>query len=276
MGKKKKSLTFRDLIEQVNISVKSGNLETDYPDLLKGCKDLGISSYILNTIIIKAKEVYKNNINKHKDIDPAFVVHTKPTQAQETGTKIQVVTKTEWKTSKTAWIITTIAIVICIAEALYTVGAYSTITELSSENNTLTETLKKIHDLTNKDSTFYNWDSSNHDADSKSYNDYRFTASEGYVLLFDYYVSSEYNYDNLTIELSGDSIEPKILVKKSGDYNSSIFYVFDKGGTYNLHVEYTKDSSYDKNRDCAGISNICLYGHEKEIIDEIHSLTRFD
>ena len=79
----KKSLTLRDLIELINISVKSGKIKKDYHDFLKSCRDLGVSSYVLNTIILRAKEdSRKYDDNYVGTIDHTFFVSLEPEEKQ--------------------------------------------------------------------------------------------------------------------------------------------------------------------------------------------------
>lgn len=79
----KKSLTLRDLIELINISVKSGKIKKDYHDFLKSCRDLGVSSYVLNTIILRAKEdSRKYDDNYVGMIDHTFFVSLEPEEEQ--------------------------------------------------------------------------------------------------------------------------------------------------------------------------------------------------
>lgn len=280
------TLTFRELIELINTSVKSGKIKNDYPDFLKSFRDLGISSYILNTIIIRAKDDYNNDDGNREVMDHSFFVFSKSNQDKKdenTPKEIQVVTKVERKTSKIAWLLIVFLLGCCVAEVVYINNIiedkkwYSRrLEESNSKNTELRNTLADIFKMTNNlsdDSSFSNWHSSNHEKSSESYNNYYFTASKGDKLSFNYYVSSEANYDYLTITLSGDSIYTNELVKISGDSQSSRVFVFEKGGGYNLRVKYSKDSSVDKNNDNAGVSNISLHRNYKNLLDNIHSIS---
>lgn len=281
----KTTLTFRELIELIESSVKSGKIKNDYPDFLKSCRDLGISSYILNTIIIRAKEDSGDD-NNHEDVDFSFFVPSKSKQdkkEENTPKEIQVVTKVVRKASKTAWLLILFVIGCCIAEAVY-ISIINEDKKRSSRNldesnkisTELSNTLTTISNMTSNlpdDLSFSNWHSSNHEKSSESHNNYSFTASKGDKLSFNYYVSSEAVFDYLTITLSGDSISKNELVKASGVYNGSRVFVFEKGGDYNLQVKYSKDSSVDKNNDNAGVSNISLHRNYKDLLDNIHSIS---
>lgn len=279
-------LTFRELIKLIDISVKSGKIRNDYPDFLKSCRDLGISSYILNTIIIRAKQDCNNDDGEHEDVDYSFFVPSKPKRDkkdEDFPKEIQVVTKIERKTSKTAWLLIVFLIGCCVAEALcmYKINEdkkwYSRRLEKSNNKNAeFKNTLATISNMTSNlsdDSSFSNWHSSNYEKSSESHNNYRFTASKGDKLSFNYYVSSEPNCDYLTITLSGDSIFSNELVKISGDSHNSHVFVFEKGGGYNLQVKYSKDSSINKNNDNAGVTSICLYRNYKNILEKIHLIS---
>lgn len=282
----KTSLTFRELIEQIDISVKSGKIKKDYPRFQECCRDIGISSYILNTIIISAREGYNHVDCNHEDVDYSFFVPSKPKRGKmEEGKskEIQVVTKVDRKYCKVAWLIAIFAIGCCISKIMYINDMdkenrlYSIrLVELDSINVKQKNTLAVISNMTGNlsdDLYFSNWYSSNHEKSSESYNNYSFIASKGDKLSFNYYVSSEPNYDYLTITLSGDSISTNELVKISGDYHNSRIFVFEKGGEYNLQVKYSKDSSVDKNNDNAGVSNICLHRNYRNLLENIHSIS---
>lgn len=280
------ALTFRELIELIETSVKSGKIKKDYPDFLKSCQDLGISSYILNTIIIRAKEGCNNDDDGHEGVDYSFFIPSKlkrDKKDENTSKEIQVVTKVERKTSKRAWLLIVFALGCCVAEAVYIYNInkdkklYSRrLEELNSRNAKQRNTLATIFNMTSNlssDSSFTNWHSSNHEKSSESHNNYSFTASKGDKLSFNYYVSSEPNYDYLTITLSGDSISSNELVKISGNSHNSCVFVFEKGGVYNLQVKYSKDSSIDKNNDNAGVLDISLHRNYKNLLDNIHSIS---
>lgn len=282
----KNSLTFRDLIEMIDKSVKSGKIQKDYHYFLEHCRDLGISSYILNTIIIKAKENCNNDNDHGREVDYSFFVSSKPKREkkeEDSHKEIQVVTKIQRKISKTAWLLIVFLLCCCMVETIYMYNIiedkkwYSgRLEEINSKNVALRKTLATISNMTSDlsdDSSFSNWHSSNHDKSSESHRDYSFTVSKGDKLLFNYYVSSEPNYDYLTITLSGDSISSKELVNESGVLHNSCVFEFEKGGKYNLQVKYSKDSSVDKNNDNAGVSNICIHRNYKNILEKIHLIS---
>lgn len=137
--------------------------------------------------------------------------------------------------------------------------------------------LDTIADLTSDlpgDAIFDNWHSTNHENNSESYKNYSFYASEGDVLSFKYDVSSEFGCDYLTVTLKGENISSIELVKKSGKYQNSRVFAFEKNGVYNLEVKYSKDGSFYDNDDAAGVSDIYLYRSYKNLIEKIHSMSR--
>lgn len=283
----KDSLKFRDLIELIDKSVKSGKIQNDYHYFLKSCRDLGISSYILNSIIIRAKEDCNNDdYNQGREVDYSFFVPFKPKREkkkEDSHKEIQVVTKIQRKNSKIVWLFITLLLCCCVVEAIYMYNItedkklYSRrLEEINSENEVLRKKLDVIFNMTSnlsENSSFSNWHSSNHDKSSESHRDYSFTVSKGDKLSFNYYVSSEPNYDYQTITLSGDSISSSELVKTSGDSHNSRVFEFERGGKYNLQVKYSKDSSVDKNNDNAGVSNIFIYRNYKNILEKIHLIS---
>lgn len=280
----KTSLTFRDLIELIDYSVKSGKIQKDYCYFLECCRDLGISSYVLNTIIIRAKENCNNDDDDHgRDVDYSFFVPSKPQREkkeEDIHKEIRIVTKIQRKNSKTVWSFIIFLLCCCVVEAIYMYKisedknwCSKRLEEINSKNGIIKKTLADISNMTSnlsEDLTFSNWHSSNHDKSSESYRDYCFTVSKGDILSFNYYVSSEPIYDYLTITLSGDSISSNELVKISGDSHSTRVFKFEKGGKYSLQVKYSKDSSIDKNNDNAGVSNICIHRCYKNILEKIH------
>ena len=283
-----KSLTFRELIELIDMSVKSGKIQKDYPYFLKTCRDLGISSYILNTIIIKAKE---DSNNKDDDdhggkADCAFFISSKPKRKKkkdDSQKEIQIVTKIQRKNSKTAWLLTAFLLCCCVAEGIYMYDIFKDRKRawrkndiINNENAVLRRRLATISNMTSDfpvDLSFSDWESYNHSNNSESSENYRFTASKGDKLSFDYYVSSEYNFDFLTITLSGDSITSKKLVKKSGVSEDSYVFEFEKGGEYKLQAKYSKDHSYNRNNDLARVTNICIHRNYKNILENIHLIS---
>lgn len=275
------SLTFRELIELIDTSVKSGKINKDYPDFLKSCRDFGVSSYILNTIIIKAKENCNKDDSHVRELDYAFFVPPKPKREKiktEVPKEIQVNTQTEKKKSKFLWPLILFLLLICAGETIYIFNIiednklYSRNLEIANSKNVLLgKVLADINKMTlSEDSLFGNWQSSNHDKSSESHNNYNFTAAKGDKISFNYYVSSESGYDYLIITITGDSISSNQLVKISGDSHNSHAFVFEKEGKYNLQVKYTKDSSINKNNDNAGVTNICLHRNYKNILEKIH------
>lgn len=276
------SLTLRELIELIESSVKDRKIDKDYPYFLRSFRDLGISSYVLNTIIIKAKERCDNNDNYYKDIDHSFFVHYKLNKSKkhENTPHVQERTIIVRETSKTALLLIVFLLVCCITEAVYISidrdRNDNELERLNAKNTELREKIAQICDMTSTlsdDLSFSDWHSTNHTEFSESQNNYTFTALKGDKLSFEYYVSSEENYDYLTIKLSGDSIYTKELVKISGDSLNSYSFVFEKNGKYNLQVKYSKDGTINKNKDNAGISNINLYSNYKSILNGIHSIS---
>ena len=293
----KKSLTLRDLIELINISVKSGKIKKDYHDFLKSCRDLGVSSYVLNTIILRAKEdSRKYDDNYVGTIDHTFFVSLEPEEEQpeDSSEKEQEVKNERRKTSKTARLVVLFLSCLCVANLVYLSIHMRKTNKIISDyknkgfvNGSRLEKLEKdymecwrkldtIADLTSElpdDAIFDNWHSTNHENNSESYKNYSFYASEGDVLSFKYDVSSEFGCDYLTVTLKGENISSIELVKKSGKYQNSRVFAFEKNGVYNLEVKYSKDGSFYDNDDDAGVSDIYLYRSYKNLIEKINSIS---
>ncbi len=278
-------ITFRELIELIETSVESGKISNDYPDFMKSCQDLGISSYVLNLLIQKGKENQK--VKGNNQIDYTFFVDSKTkNEIKEEKTPLvpETIVKVETRTSKTAWWFVFLILLACIAESFAYYKSYkernnllSNVSSLSTRNTELHSKLKSISDMTSKlsdDSSFSSWQSTNHDQSSESHVDYNFKASEDDKLSFSYYTSSEANFDFLTVTLSGENLSsPLELVKASGDTHKSKSYTFAKSGSYNINIKYKKDSSIDKNSDNAGVTDICIHKNYKSLLDSINVIS---
>ena len=278
-------MTFRELIELIETSVESGKISNDYPDFMKCCQDLGISSYVLNLLIQKGKENQK--VKGNNNFDYAFFVDAKPKKEikeEEHPLEPETIVKIETRTSKTAWWFVLLLLLACIAEGFANYELYkernslsTDVSLLSTKNTELHSKLKSISDMTSKlsdDSSFSSWQSTNHDQSSESHVDYNFKASEGDKLSFSYYTSSEANFDFLTVTLTGDNLSsPLELVKASGDTHKSKSYTFAKSGSYNINIKYKKDSSIDKNNDNAGVTDICIHKNYKSLLDSINVIS---
>ena len=84
-----------------------------------------------------------------------------------------------------------------------------------------------------------------------------FTPTVGATLYFDYGVSSESNYDKLTIELDGNGTKTTLVNAISGTKTGTISDITLKENvTYTLTLSYTKDNSTDKNDDIGYIDNL--------------------
>ena len=116
------------------------------------------------------------------------------------------------------------------------------------------ETVTKSEFITTVLGTFDAWTSTNKgNGGTTSQTSYTLNVEAGQVLKFDWSVSSESNYDWLTITLDGTEI-----VKKSGTDSGSYEKTFDTAGTHTLVVKYSKDGSVDNGDDEGKIYNITL------------------
>lgn len=284
----KTSLTFRELIELVELSVKSKTIIKDYPDFLKSCHELGVSSYILNIIIQRVKQSQENDSRRQEE-DTYFISNTvesrSPDREEKKGT--QTITKIEKKTNKAAWFFIIFLVAICLGDVLYIFNLIENKEKIKNELNELNirneEGLRKLElvsDLTSslsEDASFSDWTSSNHEHSTESHADYVFRASAGDKLSYNYFVSSESGYDYLTVTLEEpmdlDTLgTTKELTKVSGIVNNSKSYVFNHTTNCILRVKYTKDGSVHSGNDNAGVSNINLHRNYKSILDSIKNV----
>lgn len=102
--------------------------------------------------------------------------------------------------------------------------------------------------------------SSNYDVDSSSsISTITFNPSTDSTLSFDYGVSSEVGYDELTITLTGDDSSEVILVSAiSGEDSGTVIRQISAGVNYTIIVDYTKDSSSYENDDIGWIDNLVI------------------
>ncbi|MBR5846853.1 MAG: leucine-rich repeat protein [Bacteroidaceae bacterium] len=98
---------------------------------------------------------------------------------------------------------------------------------------------------------FPSWKSTNKSNSSTSSKLYTFYTNGNAILSYDWLVSSE-SADKLTVTL-----DSKIVLTKSGEYNGSISHTLSSGA-HRLLVKYTKDSSDDEGGDFGEISNIVV------------------
>ena len=125
--------------------------------------------------------------------------------------------------------------------------------------NVTIEDSEIIEEEFQKQQSFPNWTSSNHDNNSTSSEEYNINVNPGDVLTFNYTVSSESNYDFLIVKLDGKEIL-KESGSKSGNYNTT----FDSTKVVALYMEYTKDSSNSDGTDNAAVTDIIINGSSAE------------
>ncbi len=102
--------------------------------------------------------------------------------------------------------------------------------------------------------TFPAWTSTNGGThNSSSQNNYAVYAVEGCTFTFDWSVSSESNYDWLTVTIDGEEV-----LRKSGSYSGTYTHTFTAAGVYTIVAKYTKDGSANGGNDRGTISNATL------------------
>ncbi|MBR4313114.1 MAG: leucine-rich repeat protein, partial [Bacteroidaceae bacterium] len=111
------------------------------------------------------------------------------------------------------------------------------------------------------------WTSTNHgNHSSTSSETYTFATSLGGTLQFDWSVSSESNFDWLTVILDGTEI-----VHRSGVYNGTYLNENLSEGDHTLVVRYSKDGSQNSGMDQASISNIVVTSSVNDVASSIGS-----
>lgn len=104
---------------------------------------------------------------------------------------------------------------------------------------------------------FDDWTSTNKSNSSTSSKTYTFTTNGEALLSFDWLVSSEAGYDELTVILDGTTI-----LTKSGEYNGTHTTLVNSG-EHTLIVKYSKDSEDKDGGDYAKVSNLTVKISEK-------------
>jgi len=286
MPMSKKSISIYELIELVRASVYSGTIKKDYPDYLDACRELGMSSYVLNLIIQREKDKQKSGQveddytdllfikeQKVEDTPPPFVVPPTvppPIPALDSPK--------ESNGSTVVWILVALFLMVSIILLAFMLDYRQKTTSLNDELDytqaqlsNYKDVFRNISDMTTDlqdDKWLGSWKSTNHDNNSVSEKKYDFTASPGDRLTFNYSVSSE-SFDSLIVKLTCEG-KAKMFFKVSGLVSSSRSYVIDKKGNYCLHLKYKKDGSLNSNDDNAAVNNICVHTDIKSIVDSIH------
>lgn len=310
----KKSISIYELIELVRASVYSGTIKKDYPDYLDECRKLGISSYVLNLIIQREKDIQKNG-RKDDYMDLLFIEEKKgeessppsgppPIKLPELPSSVPppvpnvdpddtvripsgptpppVKPHKEATGCSVAWFLVSLLLIVSFVLLTCMLNYYTKNKDLSDElmysQNQLShcsDVLRNISNLTNEvqeDKSLGGWVSTNHDHSSVSEKEFKFYASPGDKLSFNYRVSSE-KYDSLIVVLSleGEN-QPIQKMRASEIVNSSRAYVIDKKGNYCLYVKYQKDGSVNNYDDKAEVTNIIVRRNQKSVLDNIQSL----
>ena len=125
---------------------------------------------------------------------------------------------------------------------------------LVSENGTRYTTTDKTVNISNNTTSSPGYLSNNQNvASSSATSTFTITTgSEAGTLSFDYTVSSESNYDKLTITVNGTTIANAISGERSKTYSVSA----TANTTYTIVATYTKDGSGNKGTDTAAITNL--------------------
>ena len=127
---------------------------------------------------------------------------------------------------------------------------------LVSENGTRYTTADKTVNISNNITTSTSYTSNNKGVKSSTATSTFtiVTGSTSGTLSFDYSVSSESNYDKLTITVNGTTVANAISGEQSKTYSVSA----TASTTYTIVATYKKDGSVDKGADTASISNIVM------------------
>ncbi len=151
---------------------------------------------------------------------------------------------------------------------------------LRQKTNQLKEVTRKMSDINNYLNNtfsaymyFNSWKSTNYgQAYSTSQMIYTFYAYANDELNIPYYVSSESGCDYLKISLKRNGGTVQDLLKESGVESGTLKYTFYANDSYQLIVSYSKDGSYDRNNDNAGVNLFYIY---RPIINKLRRMSEY-
>lgn len=300
--------SFEDIIKSVDAAVKSNSISEKYADFLNQCKELGISSYSLNTIIHYSNENKKNK-NLVKDFDKELFVSDLKQKEENLELKIaekqaEIDNLNERVEASKGWV--KLAVFLLVLSFIFIVlygkaveRNYSNKKEITSYKEQLLkadsvyeaemcfyenqlfkadslfgDVLSVVDKISNgKDRRFNDWASTNHNHSSESKQIYSFDAQRGDKLYYCYFVSSEPRFDSLIISIiERDSDSCIKLQTVTGEEKSKAIYHFSTSGSFSLEMKYKKDGSVNKNQDKAEVSNIFLRRSHEIELDSIKSI----
>lgn len=260
------------LISLIETAIKEKTIDKMYNAFLEEALRLGISSYSLNRLI----GCIKNKIETPQE--GSLAANQIPFIQQITPIKLEpeiryvdrVVEKIVVKKPKRGCIV---GLIIALALSIFffvfiILGMTSELrfqeeTIKSQENQiaTINKKIDKIKSALN-DSVIYcspiSWSSTNKKHNSSSYIDYNVNVKKGDKLRFDYIISSESLFDELSVYAINNTDSTKIFVE-SGFENGKKLYSFTQGGDVVIRFRYKKDGSVHKGDDVVNISNVSIY-----------------
>ena len=274
------------LISLIETAIKEKTIDKMYNAFLEEALRLGISSYSLNRLI----GCIKNKIETPQE--GSLAANQIPFIQQITPIKLEpeiryvdrVVEKIVVKKPKRGCIV---GLIIALALSIFffvfiILGMTSELrfqeeTIKSQENQiaTINKKIDKIKSALN-DSVIYcspiSWSSTNKKHNSSSYIDYnvnvkkdkaaiafkKLNVKKGDKLRFDYIISSESLFDELSVYAINNTDSTKIFVE-SGFENGKKLYSFTQGGDVVIRFRYKKDGSVHKGDDVVNISNVSIY-----------------
>lgn len=260
------------LISLIETAIKEKTIDKAYNAFLEEALRLGISSYSLNRLIgcIKNKIETPHEVSLAANQIPFIQQITSIELEPEIRYIDRVVEKVVVKKPKRGDIV---GLIIALALSIFffvfiILGMTSELrfqeeTIKSQENQiaTINKKFDKIKSALN-DSVIYcspiSWSSTNKKHNSSSYIDYNVNVKKGDKLRFDYKISSESSFDELSVYAINNTDSTKIFVE-SGFDNGKKLYSFTQGGDVVIRFRYKKDGSVHKGDDVVNISNVSIY-----------------
>lgn len=106
--------------------------------------------------------------------------------------------------------------------------------------------------------TFPDWQSSNHENNSRGLKEYEFLGCKGDKLSFNYDLDSEQNCDKLLCYLISPTDTIKLLEISGRSKIGTKDFIIDTDSEYTVSLQYNKDYSVSLGKDMAKISNISI------------------
>lgn len=248
---------FNELLSDIRNGVRQNSIESEYKDLLWFSNMLGLSSFILNELIIEAKnQLDSNSVNEDKNLESFLFVNRPQTKVETKIVYKEPDIRGLHKRTGTGYVVA--ALMFFVGVCFYLL--YGMNNEMNKANSLLSKVNHVVSDFhaAIEPDRFSSWTSTNKKDNTVSSKELTLDVHAGEELSFNYEVSSEYKYDFLSVTLLTSGLTQQ-LVRVSGIESGIKHFVFPSDGEVLVRFEYRKDGSDSRNEDSASVTDICLY-----------------